>query len=112
VEFDRFLVPTASLPLGGRRLLEVDNPLVLPVGVGCRIMVTSADVLHAWALPAIRLKADAAPGRLNRLNTTPDQVGLFYGQCREICGVNHRFMPIAVEVRGGGAFRAWLVSSA
>jgi cytochrome c oxidase subunit 2 len=58
------------------------------------------------------LKADAAPGRLNRLNTTPDQVGLFYGQCSEICGVNHRFMPIAVEVTGGGAFSAWLVSSA
>lgn len=108
VEYDRFLVPFADLRLGGRRLLEVDMPLVIPVNVESRILVTSADVLHSWAVPALGVKADATPGRLNAMNVFPHQVGIFYGQCREICGVNHSFMPVAVEVSVRRLFIAWL----
>lgn len=108
VEYDRFLIPFSDLRLGGRRLLEVDYPLVMPVSVECRVLITSADVLHSWAIPAMGLKADATPGRLNAISVFTHQVGIFYGQCREICGVNHSFMPVAVEVSAGSLFVVWL----
>lgn len=80
------------------RLLDVDNRLTLPYKVGCMIMVTSADVLHSWTVPSMGVKVDAIPGRLNYLNLLPVNFGVFYGQCSELCGRNHSFMPIVVEV--------------
>lgn len=76
----------------------MDNRLVLPRGLTTRLVVSSADVLHSWAMPRMGLKVDACPGRLNFLFLTPSYYGLFYGQCREICGSNHSFMPICLEV--------------
>lgn len=80
------------------RLLDVDNRLCLPFKLGVILIVTSRDVLHSWAVPSLGVKTDAVPGRLNYLNILPSQVGVFYGQCSELCGTNHSFIPIVVEV--------------
>lgn len=80
------------------RLLDVDNRLCLPYLLGSILIVTSADVLHSWTVPSLGVKTDAIPGRLNYLNILPSQYGVFYGQCSELCGTNHSFMPIVVEV--------------
>ena len=79
------------------RLLEVDNRLMSPVEVSLQLLVSAADVLHSWTIPTIAVKADAVPGRVNSLNLCPKRPGVYYGQCREICGSNHRFMPITME---------------
>ena len=79
------------------RLLEVDNRLFLPYNDVCRVLVTAADVLHSWTVPALGVKADAVPGRVNKLTLAPNRPGLYYGQCREICGRNHSFIPIRLE---------------
>lgn len=89
--FDSYMVR------GAYRLLDVDNRLQTPIGHAIQILVTAADVLHSWTLPSIGIKADAVPGRVNKLSTLRKQAGVFYGQCREICGSNHRFMPIVIE---------------
>lgn len=80
------------------RLLDCDNRLLLPAQTPVRILVTSADVLHSWTVPVLGIKADAVPGRLNQLSLYSDRAGVYYGQCREICGRNHSFIPIVVEV--------------
>ena len=85
------------MELGQLRLLDVDNSLVVPYGTDVKLVTTSTDVLHAWTLPSIRLKVDAVPGRLNVLNLHSIKGGSYYGQCSEICGVNHSFIPIHVE---------------
>lgn len=95
LEFDSYMLSSPSL--GEFRLLEVDNRVVLPVGVGVRGLVTGGDVIHCWALPSLGLKADAVPGRLNQFGFSIVRSGVYYGQCSEICGANHRFMPIVVE---------------
>jgi cytochrome c oxidase subunit 2 len=97
VAFDSYMVPDYDLPEGGMRLLEVDNRVVLPVETHIRSIVTSADVLHCWAIPSAGIKIDACPGRLNQTSLFFKRQGTFYGQCSEICGVNHSFMPIVVE---------------
>lgn len=96
--FDSFIVQARDLTLGDHRLLECDNRLVLPHKSHIRILVTSADVIHSWTIPALCLKVDAIPGRLNQLNIIPTQHGIYYGQCSEICGANHSFIPIAIEI--------------
>jgi cytochrome c oxidase subunit II len=101
-----WLVPTAE-PL---RLLEVDNRIVLPVGVDVRVLVTAADVLHSWAMPALGVKKDAVPGRLNETWLRIDHEGLFYGQCSEICGTGHGFMPIVIEGVSPERFASWVAS--
>jgi len=83
------------------RLLDCDNRVVIPAAAPLRVLVTSADVLHSWTVPAMGVKADAVPGRLNQLTLYSDRPGAYYGQCREICGSNHRFMPIAMEATLG-----------
>lgn len=108
VEFDRYMLPVSDLDLGGFRLLEVDNRVVLPVGASVRFVITSGDVLHSWAIPSFGLKVDANPGRLNLVQGGRSQVGLYYGQCREICGANHRFMPICLEITSLSLFKGWL----
>jgi cytochrome c oxidase subunit 2 len=82
---------------GRTRLLDVDNRLTLPTGVGARVVVSSVDVIHAWTIPSIGVKVDAVPGRLNQLGLCPENSGVSYGQCSEICGSNHRFIPIVLE---------------
>ena len=96
-EFDSCMVITDSLELGQKRLLEVDNPLIVPCSVGLRFLITSADVLHAWALPQLGIKVDAVPGRLSQYISMIRRPGIFYGQCSEICGVAHAFMPIVLH---------------
>jgi len=97
-EFDSYLVMDEESieSQEGLRLLEVDNPLVVPVLFPLRFIITSLDVLHSWAVPSLGLKIDAVPGRLNQINVTIKRAGEFYGQCSEICGVNHGFMPIKI----------------
>lgn len=79
------------------RLLDVDNRTILPFNSQIRILVSALDVLHSWTVPALGVKADAVPGRLNQINFYLKRPGIFYGQCSEICGANHRFMPICLE---------------
>ena len=108
VEFDSYIVPTNSLEIGEFRLLEVDNRVILPYLTQVRLLVTAADVLHSWTVPRIGVKADAIPGRLNQLNILFNRPGLFYGQCSEICGANHRFIPIRVESINPSDFLKWI----
>ena len=97
INYDSFMVKDEDLPFGGLRLLEVDNRLVVPVDTHVRVIITSADVIHCWTVPSLGIKLDAIPGRLNQTNLLTYREGVFYGQCSEICGVNHAFMPIVVE---------------
>jgi len=95
-EFDSYLIPEDLLQPGDLRLLEVDNALHLPVGIPIRLLITSVDVIHSWAVPSLGVKVDAVPGRLNEVYLFIFRRGEFYGQCSELCGVNHGFMPIKV----------------
>ena len=79
------------------RLLDCDHRIIIPSQTSIRVLVTAADVLHSWTIPVIGIKADAVPGRLNQVNFFSDRTGVYFGQCSEICGSNHRFIPIAVE---------------
>ena len=97
INFDSYMVSESDLELGDLRLLEVDNRLVVPVGVHTRLIIAAADVLHCWAVPSLGVKMDAVPGRLNQTSLLANREGVFYGQCSEICGANHAFMPIVVE---------------
>jgi len=95
--FDSYMLPEDELESGQLRLLEVDNRVVVPVKTHIRVITTAVDVLHCWALPAAGIKMDAVPGRLNQTSMFFKREGVYYGQCSEICGVNHGFMPIVVE---------------
>lgn len=97
IQFDAYMVPEDDLQVGDFRLLEVDNRVIVPVDTHVRVVVTAADVLHSWAVPSLGVKLDAVPGRLNQTSFLANREGVFYGQCSEICGVNHAFMPIVVE---------------
>jgi len=97
-KYDSYLISTEDLPKGSFRLLEVDRRVVLPVQTNIRLLITSYDVIHSWAVPSFGVKVDAIPGRLNEYFLKVNYLGIFYGQCSEICGVNHGFMPIKVEI--------------
>jgi cytochrome c oxidase subunit 2 len=105
--FDSVPIAEDNLSRGAKRLLEVDNPLVLPVGVPIKALATSGDVLHSWAVPEMAIKIDAVPGRLNDSLTYIQRPGVFYGQCSELCGVGHGFMPIVVEALDIENFAHW-----
>ena len=94
----------------GPRLLAVDNRIVLPVGVPIRLITTSADVIHSWAVPAFWIKLDAVPGRLNETSFTIEKPGLYFGQCSELCGARHGYMPIAVQAVDKATFAAWVAA--
>nr|BDI12956.1 cytochrome c oxidase subunit II [Abarenicola claparedi oceanica] len=111
LEFDSYMLPTEDLKDGEFRLLEVDHRAVVPMGVETRILVTSSDVIHSWTIPALGVKADAIPGRLNQIGFTINRPGVYYGQCSEICGANHSFMPIALEAINHEAFTKWVTNS-
>lgn len=110
VEFDSYIIPTSDLTTGEYRLLEVDNRIVLPIQIEIRVLVTAADVIHSWTVPALGVKVDAVPGRLNQLGFTINNPGIFYGQCSEICGANHSFIPICVEVVNLKSFTNWITN--
>ena len=97
IEFDSYMIPESDLELGQFRLLDVDNRVVIPVDTHIRLIVTGSDVLHSFAVPSFGVKIDAVPGRLNQSSILAERTGTFYGQCSEICGVWHGFMPMAVE---------------
>nr|AIW06054.1 cytochrome c oxidase subunit II [Vietnamella sp. MT-2014] len=108
LEFDSYMVPTNDLPDNMFRLLEVDNRAVLPMKAQIRVLITAADVLHSWALPSLGVKVDAMPGRLNQTSFLMNRPGLYYGQCSEICGANHSFMPIVLESVPVPSFLSWV----
>jgi len=99
IEFDSYIVPTNDLNENNFRLLDVDNRIILPINSQIRILITATDVLHSWTIPALGVKVDGTPGRLNQTNFLINRPGLFYGQCSEICGANHSFIPIVIERR-------------
>lgn len=108
IEFDSYIIPTNELELNSFRLLEVDNRIVLPINNQIRILVSAADVLHSWTVPALGVKVDATPGRLNQTNFLINRPGLFFGQCSEICGANHSFIPIVIERIPTKNFIKWI----
>lgn len=110
IAFDSYMLNTSDLPLGFIRLLDVDNRIVVPIEATIRVLVTSEDVLHSWAIPSIAVKSDAIPGRLNQTSFTSVRPGYFYGQCSEICGAYHSFMPIVIEAINYASFKSWILS--
>nr|YP_009471362.1 cytochrome c oxidase subunit II [Marphysa tamurai]AVG72585.1 cytochrome c oxidase subunit II [Marphysa tamurai] len=108
LEFDSYMLPTEDLSPGQFRLLEVDNRAILPMNSEIRILVTAADVIHSWTIPSMGIKVDAIPGRLNQVGFSTTRPGIFYGQCSEICGANHSFMPIAIEIVSPKTFMNWI----
>nr|QYJ56107.1 cytochrome c oxidase subunit II [Anopheles sacharovi]QYJ56120.1 cytochrome c oxidase subunit II [Anopheles sacharovi] len=110
LEFDSYMIPTNELETNGFRLLDVDNRVILPMNNQIRILVTATDVLHSWTVPSLGVKVDATPGRLNQLNFLINRPGLFFGQCSEICGANHSFMPIVIESIPMNYFIKWITN--
>jgi cytochrome c oxidase subunit 2 len=108
INFDSYIIPDDELGKGDLRLLEVDNRIILPANTHIRLIVTSADVLHSWTIPSFGIKLDACPGRLNEASLFIKRQGVFYGQCSEICGVNHGFMPICVEAVNIENYISWI----
>jgi cytochrome c oxidase subunit 2 len=109
LNFDSYMLAQNDLTLGAFRLLEVDNRIILPTNTHVRLLVTSADVLHSWAVPSLGLKIDACPGRLSQASLFIQREGTFYGQCSEICGINHGFMPIVVKAVQVESYINWLI---
>ena len=110
LEFDSNMLTEDELE-GKPRLLAVDNEVVLPVATNIRLIMTSDDVIHAWAVPSLGVKLDTVPGRLNETWVRAEKEGLYYGQCSELCGVNHGFMPVAVRFVSKPAFEEWVVAA-
>ena len=108
VEFDAYITPQEESNEALFRLLDVDNRTTIPFITQIRMLISAADVLHAWTVPALGVKADAVPGRLNQVNFFTNRPGLFFGQCSEICGANHSFMPIAIESVAPKFFIQWI----
>ena len=108
VEFDAYIIPSNEIRNNIFRLLDVDNRTVIPINSQIRTLITAADVLHSWTVPSMGIKADAVPGRLNQINFYSNRPGLFFGQCSEICGANHRFMPIVIERVPSSKFISWV----
>nr|QTH79136.1 cytochrome c oxidase subunit II [Taxoblenus sinicus] len=110
IEFDSYMKSKNNLNKNSFRLLDVDNNMIIPMNSQMRIIVSSTDVIHSWAIPALGKKIDAIPGRLNQINLMIKRPGLFFGQCSEICGANHSFMPIVIESIPMNIFLKWINS--
>nr|ABM53825.1 cytochrome oxidase subunit II [Ischnoptera sp. 1 DJGI-2006] len=108
VEFDSYMIPQNEMTNNTFRLLDTDNRATLPMNTFIRIIISAADVLHSWTVPSLGVKADATPGRLNQTSFLINRPGLFYGQCSEICGANHSFMPIVIESVSINSFIEWI----
>nr|APX40644.1 cytochrome c oxidase subunit 2 [Crioceris asparagi] len=109
IEFDSYMLPINELKSFNFRLLDVDNRVILPYESQIRMLVTAADVLHSWTIPSLGVKIDGTPGRLNQISFTINRTGLFFGQCSEICGANHSFMPIVIESISPKYFIKWIM---
>jgi cytochrome c oxidase subunit 2 len=107
-EFDSLMLKEGERKEGQPRLLAVDNEMVVPVNKTVRVITTGADVIHSFAVPSFGIKIDAVPGRINETWFTATREGIYYGQCSELCGKDHAFMPIAVRVVSEQAFSAWI----
>jgi cytochrome c oxidase subunit II len=107
-EFDSYMIKSKDLKDGDIRLLEVDNRIVIPQGKTVRFLITAGDVLHSFTVPSMGFKKDAVPGRINEVFAKVDKTGVYYGQCSELCGVDHGFMPIAIEVVSEQDFAQWI----
>jgi cytochrome c oxidase subunit 2 len=110
LQFESYMVQENDLDKGQFRLLEVDNRVVIPIKTHIRVIITASDVLHCWAIPSLGIKLDACPGRLNQTTMFLKREGVFYGQCSEICGINHGFMPIVIESVNINNYIFWLNS--
>lgn len=110
IEFDSYIIPYNEISLNSFRLLDVDNRIILPINNQIRILISAADVLHSWTIPVLGIKVDASPGRLNQTNFQINRPGLFFGQCSEICGANHRFIPIVIERVPTNFFIKWITN--
>jgi cytochrome c oxidase subunit 2 len=110
IYFDSNMIATKDLKPGQIRLLEVDNRIVLPIETNIRLLVTSGDVIHSFSVPSFGIKTDAIPGRTNETWIRILRTGVYYGQCSELCGINHGFMPIAVEAVSKEDFAKWVES--
>nr|YP_010507235.1 cytochrome c oxidase subunit II [Episcapha fortunii]UXF64386.1 cytochrome c oxidase subunit 2 [Episcapha fortunii] len=108
IEFDSYMIPSNEMNNSTFRLLDVDNRMIIPYSTNIRMLITSTDVIHSWTIPTMGIKIDATPGRLNQVSFTSNRPGLFYGQCSEICGANHSFMPIVIESISLKYFLLWL----
>nr|YP_010304728.1 cytochrome c oxidase subunit II [Lepisiota frauenfeldi]ULM64013.1 cytochrome c oxidase subunit II [Lepisiota frauenfeldi]WEY05519.1 cytochrome c oxidase subunit 2 [Lepisiota frauenfeldi]WEY05532.1 cytochrome c oxidase subunit 2 [Lepisiota frauenfeldi]WEY05545.1 cytochrome c oxidase subunit 2 [Lepisiota frauenfeldi]WEY05584.1 cytochrome c oxidase subunit 2 [Lepisiota frauenfeldi] len=108
IEFDSFMIPSNELKISEFRLLDVDNRCILPFNFPIRILTTSMDVIHSWTVPSLGIKMDSTPGRLNQSMLIMHRPGIFFGQCSEICGMNHSFMPIVIESTNFLNFKNWL----
>nr|WNL53867.1 cytochrome c oxidase subunit II [Capritermes capricornis] len=108
VEFDSYMIQQEDQQVDTFRLLDTDNRIVLPMNSPVRLIVTAADVLHSWTVPSLGVKTDATPGRLNQVSFSINRPGLLYGQCSEICGANHSFMPIVIESVPTNQFINWV----
>lgn len=108
ISFVSNLIPDDELKSDQLRLLSVDNPVVLPVDTNIRVQITAADVIHSWAVPALGVKRDAVPGRLNETWLRIEEPGIYYGQCSELCGMRHGFMPIEIKAVSKQEFKDWV----
>nr|YP_010714888.1 cytochrome c oxidase subunit II [Callimerus chinensis]WDE20702.1 cytochrome c oxidase subunit II [Callimerus chinensis] len=111
IEFDSYMIPLNESNSWNFRLLDVDNRIIIPFKSQIRMLVSSADVIHSWTIPSMGVKIDATPGRLNQVSFASERTGLFYGQCSEICGANHSFMPIVLESVSPKFFLKWMNNS-
>ena len=111
VEFDAYMVPDADLQEGQKRLLSTDNLVVLPVETNIRLLITASDVLHAFALPAMGIKLDAVPGQVNETWVRINEEGTYYGQCSELCGTGHSYMPITIKAVSKAEFERWITQA-
>ncbi len=110
IKFDSNIIPNDKIKEGQLRLFEVDNRVIVPINTNVRVITTSTDVLHSWAVPAFGVKRDSVPGRLNESWFNVKKEGVYYGQCSELCGVKHGFMPIVVEAVSKEKFQSWVAS--
>nr|YP_010981965.1 cytochrome c oxidase subunit II [Anotylus gibbulus]UZA61055.1 cytochrome c oxidase subunit II [Anotylus gibbulus] len=108
IEFDSYMIPINEMKSYNFRLLDVDNRMVIPYSSQIRMLVTSSDVIHSWTIPSMNIKIDATPGRLNQVSMFTNRTGIFFGQCSEICGANHSFMPIVIESISPNLFMNWI----
>nr|YP_010835913.1 cytochrome c oxidase subunit II [Apphia sp. 1 SJ-2023a]WGC89432.1 cytochrome c oxidase subunit II [Apphia sp. 1 SJ-2023a] len=109
IEFDSYMKPTNDLEMNDFRLLETDNKIVLPFNTNIRMLFTSSDVIHSWTIPSLGIKVDCSPGRINQGTINISRPGMYFGQCSEICGSNHSFMPICLESINMKSFTNWLI---
>nr|YP_010531192.1 cytochrome c oxidase subunit II [Hypsathalia przewalskyi]UXW93427.1 cytochrome c oxidase subunit II [Hypsathalia przewalskyi] len=107
IQFDAYMIPKNELKLNSFRLLDVDNNTILPTNTQMRLLITSTDVIHSWTMPSLGKKIDAVPGRLNQISLMIKRPGMYFGQCSEICGANHSFMPIVIESIPMNFFIKW-----